>query len=115
MKPFAAGLPRSFDSDLNDRFCEATALVGGGDHGVEDEGVLSAIPGDVHKSDQLSRVAGGDPAKAKLAEPGLSVGGGAMREARGMQGVDLRIRERAAPIDNDIGAFCGWNGGHRRS
>lgn len=70
-------------------------------HGVEDEGMRRAIPGDVHETDEGTSIPAADPAEAVLVHqlPPVIIRG-SVREGLRVQPVDLGIVESAAPRVN---------------
>lgn len=73
-----------------------------GDHGVEDECVDPAVPGDIDEPHQLIILAGAHPAEAVPVHLGVPVDVQVgMIEAFCVKSVDRRVRELASPLIRD--------------
>jgi len=81
---------------------DAGAPGPGGHHGIEDEGVGTAVPRHVDEACQLAILPGAYPAQAVPADPGTPVGADlAGPEALGMQRADRRVLEVTPPLISD--------------
>jgi len=100
--PLATRRPSAIDGQLHDSGSDALPSGVGCDQGVENEGVHTAVPRQIHEPDQRSTVSGADPSETvsiDLRSP--IVIDGSMIEPLGMERVEFGVVEGSAPLVGD--------------
>lgn len=76
VEPFASGCLRTLSSEGDDLGCDASTLVVASCLGVEEEGMVPAVPSHIDGADEHPAAAGSHPAEAVLPDPLPPVGDG---------------------------------------
>ena len=98
VQPLAAGRTSAVRGDSREPCPDPASADPGSRQSVEQEGVDTPVPGNVHEARKLAVFPRADPAQAMPAHLGLPVIiQEPMTEAFSMQGIQFGVRERAAP------------------
>ena len=100
VEPLAAGGAALPLGHVEQATADARVLPVARDDGVDDEGVHPAVPGHVDEPDQTCGLEGADPSQAVTLDlaPPVDVAHG-VREALGVQGVEVLVGERRSPLE----------------